>query len=715
MYTKDNPLKIYLGDLTYDTVSITSDVFPLNIGYIAAYCKKKFGDLVDIKLFKFINKLEHAIQISPPDILGLSNYCWNYNLGLEIFRTLLERNPYALTVWGGPNFPADMPSQEKFLHKHNEVDVYVPIDGEVGFSNIVAMALETQSKEEIKQKVLQQPIDGCITRGQNGKLQYTNPVIRITDLDEIPSPYLSGYMDEFFDDKLTPMLQSNRGCPFSCTFCTDGSDLVKRVNKFSLERVKDEIKYIAEHVPKNMHNIMISDLNFGMYPRDLEICDEFVKLQEKYSYPEQIQTTTGKNNKTKIIQSIKQLSGTLRLSMSVQSMDQQVLKNVRRDNISLDHMLALAPAVREANLGTDSEVIIGLPGETYQSHIDTLRDLMRAGMDHIMVFTCMMLNGAELNTPEQRKKFGLKTKFRILVRDFVKLSNGKNVVEVEEVVVGSNNMTFDEYVELRALDFTLYMVNIGILFDPLLKFLRQHNVDIFELPYRMTKNANNHSKIISEIYKTFKKETINELWNSREEIEKNFQNDNDFNKLLTGEAGLNILHYCTGLVSTEYMDEWINYTIDISYELIKEKLTDNELQRQFQDIANYIRGLGHNMAGRDRMFTNPEYTFNYDIKKWMSDSNNLSLNHFKFNLSTKIIFCLSKRQFNLLQDELDVYGNKRITKAEMIKRLPIQTLWRVPIILDTPKNVQQIEIELQNQEIKKTTIGMRRYHPRKDN
>ena len=47
------PLKIYLGDLTYDTISLSTDSFPLNIGYIAGYCNKEFGTDVEISLFKY--------------------------------------------------------------------------------------------------------------------------------------------------------------------------------------------------------------------------------------------------------------------------------------------------------------------------------------------------------------------------------------------------------------------------------------------------------------------------------------------------------------------------------------------------------------------------------------------------------------------------------------------------------------------------------------
>ena len=162
-------------------------------------------------------------------------------------------------------------------------------------------------------------------------------------------------MDEFFDGKLTPMFQTNRGCPFSCTFCNDGSSLVQRVNMFSIERVSQEIEYAAKNIRNGQKNILISDLNFGMYPRDLEICSKIKNIQTRFDgFPEQIQTTTGKNNKKQIIEAIEQLDGSLRLSMSVQSLDGGVLKNVKRGNISTDHLLELAPTIKNLDLGLSS-------------------------------------------------------------------------------------------------------------------------------------------------------------------------------------------------------------------------------------------------------------------------------------------------------------------------------------------------------------------------
>ena len=64
------PLSIYLGDLTYTTLSLATDAFPLNIGFIAAYAEKTFGKQIDLRLFKYVDDLEQAIQENPPDILG---------------------------------------------------------------------------------------------------------------------------------------------------------------------------------------------------------------------------------------------------------------------------------------------------------------------------------------------------------------------------------------------------------------------------------------------------------------------------------------------------------------------------------------------------------------------------------------------------------------------------------------------------------------------
>jgi radical SAM superfamily enzyme YgiQ (UPF0313 family) len=672
------PLKIYLGDLTYDTVSLSTEGFPLNIGYIAAYCIKRFNEKIDVKLFKYIDDLEEAILSSPPDVLGLGNYAWNHRISLEMFRILRRQNAYALTVSGCPNFPADIKSQEKFMSKYHEIDVYVPIEGEVGFSNIIEKALEANSKKEIRDTIFSKPIEGCITRDLEGRLQYSNPTIRMKNLDEIPSPYLTGLLDKFFDGRLSPMLQTNRGCPFQCSYCVDGNDSVRIVNRFSKERVSQEINYIAEHVPEKTKSMIISDLNFGMIRDDLETCKEIARAQEKYNYPLQITASTGKNSKERIVDAIKLVNGALRLWLSVQSTDPVVLNNVHRENMKIEQMLALQPSIREANLPTVSEVIIGLPGDSFESHINTIKDLVRAQVDEIQIYTLMLLDGTELNIPDERRKWGFKTKFRVLPRDFVKLRNGKKVLEIEEVVISSNSMSFEEYLEIRLLAFSIFVTN-QIAFKPILKFLNENKIDVSELFYFPIKHKKETPNVIQQIFDKFKQSTIDELWDSPEDIEEHFQNDDEYKKLLNEELGFNVIQFYQAYVTRYFMDDWTNFIIEITKKLLEQKgIHDNYKLEQFKDIANYCRGLTYNPLELDKKFSVPEFVLSHNIESWLNSKTELPLDHFKLTSEQRIRFEYNEEDLKMIRSKIDIFGDSDVGIAQVLKRLSKKQLWRKP-------------------------------------
>ena len=673
------PLKIFLADLTYDTITLSTDAFPLNIGFIASYCKKLFGNDVEITLFKYIDKIDKAVNENPPDILAMSNYAWCHRISREISKIFSKLNPNGIIVWGGPNFPLDLPSQEIFFSNNSVIDIYVPIEGEIGFANVIKKALEVKSKDGFRNKMLEKPIDGCITRLKNGKLQYSTAPIRTKQLDEIPSPYTTGILDEFFDGKLAPMIQTNRGCPFSCTFCVDGSDLVNKINSFSNERVKEELHYIAKHVTPNMHSMHISDLNFGMYPQDLEVCESIKEIQEKYNFPKYVKVTSGKNKKEKIIAAIKKLGSSTAMAMSVQSMDPQVLSNIRRDNISKQALIALGPALKEEGLSSVSEVILGLPGESYASTIQTLKDLIRADLDWINVWTLMLLDGSELNTPQERKKWNIKSKFRIIPRDFAKLKNCTVVTEIEEVGVGTSTLSFDEYVELRLFALILKVTKSGTIFAPLFKFLREQNVDIFDLLYQMLKSVDHAPKNIQEVFKQFKQGTITELWDSPEEIEKNYQNESEYKKLLNGEAGQNLIYYYHALIISEHISDWTEFTLQLSEKILnQDKKIDESVNRQFLSISHYCQGLGYNILGKDRMQTEPKFFLDYNIMAWMNTETS-SLSNFKNKKREEVVFQLTDEQFNLVEDNLGIFGNTPTGRSQVIKVVPESKWWRRPV------------------------------------
>ena len=117
-------LRVYLGDITYDTIILVSDTIPINIGYIGSYMKKIFQDKVEISLFKYPKDIISAIKLNPPDMIALSNYSWNSNLSEFICSISKKYNEEVITVQGGTNFPYDEESQKKFLSERPFTDIY---------------------------------------------------------------------------------------------------------------------------------------------------------------------------------------------------------------------------------------------------------------------------------------------------------------------------------------------------------------------------------------------------------------------------------------------------------------------------------------------------------------------------------------------------------------------------------------------------------------
>jgi radical SAM superfamily enzyme YgiQ (UPF0313 family) len=568
------PLRIYLGDLTYTTLSLATDAFPLNVGFVAAYASKVFGSQVDIQIFKYVDDLEQAIQDAPPDILGMSNYPWNFSLGMEFFRMAKALSPQTICVMGGPNIPLEDEGRVDFIKRNELIDFYAYLEGEEAFSALITRAIETGLDRE---KMKSEPIDGFIHRMGGNEVMKGIMLPRRRALDEIPSPYLTGYMDKFFDGKLSPMMETNRGCPFSCTFCHEGNQLISKVNFFSIERVKEELDYIAAAVkraPILISNLTFADPNFAMYERDIEIVEHIAEIQDRQNWPRSIFASTGKNKKERIAQALRRLKGSMSMWMSVQSMDPVVLKEIHRDNISTSQMMSLAGDYQELGLPTFSELILGLPGDSYERHVKSLSEVLEAGINVVEVYTCMLLNGTQLNTAFSRATHKIGSHFRILPRDFAKLKNGRIAVEIEEVISSTNTMSFEDYREARKLHMMVAVVYNGGGFAPLLRLFRQNNIPIMKLLQRLVVNMDSAPAPVKAVYDSFVNLTKEELWESEDKLREFIYRDNNYDRLLKGEIGINLIQTHSAM-SLGVMDDWVEYVFRAAEQILGDQFQND--------------------------------------------------------------------------------------------------------------------------------------------
>ncbi len=670
------PLSIYLGDLTYTTLSLATDAFPLNIGFIAAYAKQTFGEEIELRLFKYVDDLEQAINEKPPDILGLSNYPWNFNLGLEFFRMTRGLSPQTICVMGGPNIPLDDEARSSFIKCNPLIDFYAYLEGEGAFGALVTRALETGADRE---KMKSTPIEGFIHRLDDTEVMKGILLPRRRNLDEIPSPYLSGLMDKFFDGKLSPMMETNRGCPFSCTFCHEGNQLISKVNYFSTERVKAELDYIASAVkraPLLISNLIFADPNFAMYERDYEIVEHIERLQQGQNWPRSIFASTGKNKKERIARALRKLKGSMAMWMSVQSMDPIVLKEIQRDNISTSQMMALASVYQELGLPTFSELILGLPGDSYERHIKSISDVVQAGIDVIEVYSCMLLNGTELKSAATRAKYGISSHFRILPRDFAKLQNGRVAVEIEEVISSTSTMSFQDYQEARKLHLMVAVVYNGGGLSPLLRLLRQNNVSIVGLLQRLVADIKSAPPSVLAVYNSFVRLTTEELWETEDELREYVRTGNNYEKLLNGEIGINLIQTHTAM-SLAVMDDWVKYIFRTAFNMLGDSLqSDAEVSEIFADIQAFCAARVHNIWGNDRNEDNPCILLRYDIANWMRSPVSTPVSEFKFKSPVMYQFAFPQAKQEEMAAQIRRYGTTTTGIGRIMAQMGRDRIWR---------------------------------------
>ena len=181
-------------------------------------------------------------------MIGLSNYSWNSNLSEFVASIAKKYNPEVITAQGGTNFPHRSELQNDFVKRKINTDVFNILEGEKSTLNLVNRILECNLD---RKKIFDKPIDGCVFIHPDTKNLSDNEqkffigesLERIKNLDEIPSPYLNGILDKFFDGRLTPFLETNRGCPFTCYFCESGNE---NVRKFSEKMIEQDLQIMAE-------------------------------------------------------------------------------------------------------------------------------------------------------------------------------------------------------------------------------------------------------------------------------------------------------------------------------------------------------------------------------------------------------------------------------------------------------------------------------------
>lgn len=373
---------------------------PYGAGCLAAYAwndedvKSKFnlGEL-----FFMREKPEEVMaRVENPFIFGFSCLVWNMEYNKVLARKIKEKYPDCFIVFGGHNIPFDTSVLEDCPY----VDALIHGEGEKSFKNLIK-AVDSGDFSSITNTSLR----------LNGEIITTPEESFCVPLDDMPSPYLNGYFDGFFDAfpgvEFHAILETNRGCPYSCAFCN--WCYTEKLRYIPVERIKSEIEWMAEH---KIPYCYCADANFGISHRDLEIAQFVVDTNKKMGYPKIFKPCYAKNSDENVFEIGKLLNNSgidKGVTLAYQSLNPETLENIGRKNLDVEYYTRLNSKYSAEGIPTYTEFILGLPCETYESFCNGLCYLLDAGQHNSMaVYTCQVYCNAPIAQPEYKEKFGIK-------------------------------------------------------------------------------------------------------------------------------------------------------------------------------------------------------------------------------------------------------------------------------------------------------------------
>lgn len=538
-------INVWLCDLSYTQQVISSEVMPAAVGEIVTYCESHLSPQPATRLFKYPEKLIEALRTEHPQVIGFSNYVWNSQLSYRFAEVIKAKFPQTIVVMGGPNFPLGQEHQESFLRSRPAIDFFIEKEGELPFCNLIRRLMELEFDIE---RVKKEKLGGIRAIAADGMFR-SGPVLeRVSGLSEIPSPYLSGKLDEFFDGKLMPIIQTTRGCPFTCTYCVEGNKYYSRKFRKPSKILKAEIDYIGRKMKKvrdagGRNDLHIADSNFGMYKEDVETAQFISDSQDRYGWPDYIICSTGKNQHERVMEVSKIVHGRIRVSGSVQSTDSVVLDNVNRKNVNLKQIFRLADDANKIGAESHSEVILGLPGDSAERHFKSIADLIDVGFTNIRMYQLILLMGTSMfaQAHEQQSEFGFGTHFRVIPFDYGNYEFDENTrivtAEIEEIVTSLKDLSYDEYFRCRGFDLVVdTFYNQGV-FQALLKLLKDLDVSRFAWIKKVWESVERSR--ISTIIEAFITETKDELWESYDDLKGFTSKPENVSKFLSGELVVN--------------------------------------------------------------------------------------------------------------------------------------------------------------------------------
>lgn len=452
------------------------------LAYLAAYWQKEPQRPTPQILEFDINQTNETIYadliLAKPDILAFSVYIWSLERVLTISSAVKAASPDTRIILGGPEVSyTDM----QILQENDCIDFIVRGEGEAVFSGLLERLIKQRSWSDLK---------GLSWR-ENGQAFRNDDAELISNLDEIPSPFVDGYFGNGYG---FTYYEASRGCPSKCSYCL--SSVQGSVRNHSLARVKSDLDWFFN---SDYRQIRFADRTFNFeVKRAAEIIKYIIENNyKKINFHFEFQADFLQEEIFSLLKEAP--AGTFHLEIGVQSTNHAALTQVNR-RFNLDKLKDNVRRLqRETGCYLHLDLLGGLPDDTYADFLASLDDVYQLHPHSIQISLVKVLRGTplqkriesgELNCMSKAPYTVLKTRWleageAIKLQDIGKLVEGIYNCErynlslnfmVNRIFAGSAASFFDQLaVFWRKNEFPFFNFSPENIFNKLVCFLQSLN------------------------------------------------------------------------------------------------------------------------------------------------------------------------------------------------------------------------------------------------
>jgi hypothetical protein len=422
------------------------------------------------------------------------------------------------------------------------------------------------------------------------------------------------------------------------------------VFRHSFERTKADLDYIVARI-RHTSPLCFADDNFGMYVEDEQVADYLGHLMDRYDWPKYIRTTTGKNRGDRIIKVMRKARGRLPMTSSVQSLNPVVLKNVKRDNISLETYAEVQRELHATGMQSYGELILCMPGETKASFMDAVDKLIETGVSRVAAHQLMLLHGAPLANPDSRAEFGFRTRHRVVARCLGRYT-GPTVVETEEMVVESEHFSFQDYLDTRVFHLLLTIFYYEDNFREAFQLAREKGVRPYQVIVHMQEILDEAPQGVRDLVSGYLAENQAELFATREDCAA--WAEAHYDELISGELGGNLLSKYSMIGRFIALNDSLDFLHRAIADLVARD--DEKAGEMLGCIVSYYRSVMLHVPFAATLGEEPVWRTGYDVEAWRDAAYLRPLRDFRYDGERAFATRVDPKARSTLMSRIETFG-----------------------------------------------------------